>query len=67
MSSAADLGGIFIVLEVTALALHRGKTLKDRLDSDQFKGGNGSSRISQFVYFQSCFEDVHMRQSRERI
>ena len=64
MNSTADLGGIFKVLDITALAFaqivdinERDKTLGDRLDSDLFRGGNGPSR----VYFQSCFENVHTR------
>ena len=65
MNSAADLGGTFIVPEVIALAFAqiinmRDRTLRDRLDSDQFKGGNGSSQLRQFIYFRSCFENVHM-------
>ena len=53
MSSAANLSGIFIVLDVTVLACsctdykyERDKTFGDRLDSDQFKGGK---EPSQFV------------------
>ena len=51
MNSVADLGGNFIVLDVTALAFAQiykyetNRTLGDRLDSDQFKGGNGPSRV----------------------
>ena len=41
----------------------RDRTWRDRLDSDQFKGGNGSSQLRQFVYFQSCFKNVHTRRS----
>ena len=43
MNSAADLGGTSMVLDVTALAFvqiikyERDRTLRDRLDSDQFK------------------------------
>ena len=39
MSSAADLGGIFIVLDVTATnyEYEADRTLGDRLDSDQFR------------------------------
>ena len=37
----------------------RDRKLRDRLDSDQFKGGNGSSQLRQFVYFQSCSENFH--------
>ena len=50
MNSAADLGG-FIVLDVTNCSCfctsHKyetGRTLGNRLDSDQFRGGNGPSR-----------------------
>ena len=51
MNSAADLGGIFIVLDITALAFAQiikyetDRTLEDRLDSDQFRGGKGPSRV----------------------
>ena len=38
----------------------RDRTLRDGLDSDQFRGGK---RPNQFVYFQSCFENIHMIQS----
>ena len=67
MNSAVDLGGVFIVLDVTALAfaeiinVRETGHLRDRLHSDQFKQGNRSSKIRQFVYFQSCFENVHMK------
>ena len=40
---------------------------RDRLHSDQFKGGNVSSQLRQFVYFQSCFENVHTRRSRDTV
>ena len=47
MNSAADLGGTFIVIDVTTLAfahiINMRETawrLIDRLDSDKFKGGN---------------------------
>ena len=69
----AGLGGTFIVLYVTALAVcttykyERDMTLGDRLDGDKFKGGNVSSQLRQFVYFQSCFENVHTRRSRETV
>ena len=55
MNSAADLGGTFIVLDVTALAFpqnhkyERDRALRDRMDSDQFKGGNGSSQSREPV------------------
>ena len=46
MNSTADLGGIFIVLDGTALAFAQIINLRqtgpwegDRLDSDQFRGG----------------------------
>ena len=42
----------------------RDRTLGDRLDSDQFREGNGPS---QFVYFQSCFENVHTIRSRDMV
>ena len=42
----------------------RDRTLGDRLDSDQFRGGNGPSR---FVYFLLCFENVRMRRSRDTV
>ena len=42
----------------------RDRTLGDRLDSDHFRGGNGPS---QFVYFQSCSENVHMIRSRDTV
>ena len=50
MNSAADLGGTFIALDVTALAFAHIKNMRetawrlgDRLDSDKFKGGNGQA------------------------
>ena len=43
----------------------RNRTLGDKLDSDQFRGGN--YRPSQFVYFQSCFENVHTVRSRDTV
>ena len=57
MNLAAGLGGTFIVLDVTTLAFAqiinmRERTLRDRLDGDKFKGGNGSSQLRQFVYLQ---------------
>ena len=42
----------------------RDRTLGDRLDSDHFRKGN---RPSQFVYFQSYFENVHTIRSRDTI
>ena len=66
MSLVADLGGIFIVLNVTALALRpdckyeRNRTFGNRLGSDQFRRGNGPS---QFVYLQSRFENIHTKGS----
>ena len=52
----------FLNKDVTALAFQSNctnhKCRRDRLDSNQF---NGSSQLRQFVYFQSCFENVHMR------
>ena len=46
MSSAANLGGIFIVLDVTfctSYKYERDRTLGDRLDSDHFRGGKGQA------------------------
>ena len=50
MNSDADLGGTFIVLDVTTLAFahiinmkETAWTLRDRLDSDKFKGGSGQA------------------------
>ena len=68
MNLAADLGGIFIVLGLTALAFAQiykyetERTLRHRLDGDQVKGGNG---LAGFVYFRSCSENVHTRRSRD--
>ena len=50
MSSTADLGGILIVLNVTAFTqiinMHeRDRTWGDGLNSDQFRGGNGPSQF----------------------
>ena len=45
----------------------RDRVLRDRLGDDQFKGGNGSSQLRQFVYFQSCFENVYARRSRDTV
>ena len=48
MKSATDLGGIFIILDISALLLATNYTyriLEDRLGSDQLRGGNGPSRF----------------------
>ena len=50
MNLAADLGGIFIVPDVTAHAfapviIMRQADPGDKLDSDQFIGGNGPSQV----------------------
>ena len=64
---AADLSGTFVVLDVNVLAFaeiikyERGRTLRDRLDSSQVKGGNWQSQLGQFVYVQSCFENLRRR------
>ena len=42
----------------------RDRTLGERLDSEQFIGGNGQS---QFVYFQSCFENVYTIRSCDTV
>ena len=69
MSSAANLGGIFYHSRCVCFCLtfrtnykyERDRCLGDRLDSDQFNGP------SQFGYFQSCFENVHMIQSCDTV
>ena len=75
MNSAPDLGSTFIVPDVTSCSCfstnhkyERDRILRDRLDSDQLKGGNGSSQLRQFVYFQPCFENVvQTRRSRDTV
>ena len=70
MNSAADLGGILTVLDVTSLAFaqiiykyrvlyERDRTFGNRLDSYQARAG--------FVYFRSCFENVHTRRSHDTV
>ena len=55
MTSAADLGGSFIILDVTAIALaqiniNMRKTGPwETLDNDQFRGGNGQNHASLFT------------------
>ena len=71
MNSAADLAGAFIVLDVTTLAFAQilnmretARTMRDRLDSDKFKGGNGQASL---FTFQSSFENVHTIRSRDTV
>ena len=70
MNTAADLGGIFIVLDVTALAFapiinmrQTGPSETDwiAISSEEATGPAG------FVYFRSCFENVHTRQIRDTV
>ena len=42
----------------------RDRTFGDKLDSDQFRKGNWPSH---FVYFQSCFANVHTKRSRDTV
>ena len=46
----------FCLTFCTNYKYERDRNLGERLGSDQFRGGNGPS---QFVYFQSCFGNVH--------
>ena len=56
MNLAAGLGGTFIVLDVTTLAfsqiinMRETGHLRDRLDGDKLKGGNGSSQLRLFTF-----------------
>ena len=73
MNSAADLGDSFYCSRCNCSCFctdhkyEKDRTLRDKLDSDQFKGGNESSQLRHFVYFQSCFENVHTRRSRDTV
>ena len=70
MNSAADLGGIFIVLDVTALASAQIINMRQtgHWETDWIvissEEGTGPGR---FVYFQSCFGNVHTRRSRDTV
>ena len=72
MRSAADLDGIFIVLVVAALAFTQivnmretGPSEKDWIVLSSVEATpNGPSL---FVYFQSCFENVHKGRSRDTV
>ena len=56
MDSAADLGGIFMILDVTALCFctnykyETNRTLGDRLDGDQFRGDNRPSQVCLLLF-----------------
>ena len=67
MNSAADLGGIFIILGVTALAFAqimnmRQTDLGDRSDSDQFRGCNakGPSRVCLLSVIPQVSSDMNV-------
>ena len=68
MSSAADLGGIFIVLDVTAPAFAQVINMKETEPSETdwivINSDETTGQASLFVYFKSCFENVHTRRSR---
>ena len=56
MNSASDLDGIFIFLDVTALAYaHMGQARTCKTDWIVISS-EGATGIARFVYFRSCFK-----------
>ena len=68
MNSAADLGGIFIVLDMLLLLLLHKLYETGPLETD-WKVISSAVATGQagFVYFHSCFENVHTRRSRDTV
>ena len=70
MNSAADLGGIFIVLDVTALAftpvinMRQAEPWETGWIVNSLKEATG---LAGFVYFRSCFENLHTRRSGDTV
>ena len=74
MSSAANLSGIFIVLNVNVLAFKTFHTdyeyKRDRplvTDWIVINSEEATGQASLFVCFQSCFENVHTIRSRDTV
>ena len=64
MNSGADLGGIFIVLDVTALAFAQNINMRERgpWETDWIVTSSGEATgQAGFVYFRSSVENVHTR------
>ena len=70
MNSAAGVGGIFIFLDVTALAFTQYINMRKTgpweadwivISSEEATG------LAGFVYFRSCFENVHTTRSRDTV
>ena len=70
MNSAADLGSIFNVLDVTALAVAQIINMRETgpWETDwiviSLEEGTG---LAGFVYFRSCSENVHTGRSRDMV
>ena len=71
MSSVADLSGIFIVLDVTALAFAQIINMREirpwETDPLEISLEEATGQASFFVYFQPCFENVYTRRSRDTV
>ena len=70
MNSAEDLGGIFIVLDVTALAFAQIMNIRqtENWETDWMVISSEEETCpASFVYFCSCFENVHMRRGRDTV
>ena len=72
MNSAADLGGIFIVLNVTVLAFAQTINMRETepWETDWIMISSEEALATgeaEFVYFWSCFENVHTRRSRDMV
>ena len=68
MNSGADLNGIFIVLDVTALAFALALRQIGPSETDWVViSSEEAMGLARFVYFRSCFENVHMRRSRDKV
>ena len=70
MNSAADLGGIFIVQDVTALTFAPVINMRQAGPWETGWTVNSSEEatgLAEFVYFRSCFENLHTRRSRDTV
>ena len=69
MNSVADLGGIFIVPDVTALAFAPVINMRQAgsWETDWIVNSLEATGVAGFVYFRSCFENLHTRLSRHTV
>ena len=70
MNLATDLGGIFFVLDVTALAFVQiiNMSQTEPWETDWIAiSAEEATILARFVYFQSCFEIIHARQSHDTV